>query len=89
MVIDLQTPNQLAPHLRALRLERGSSQATLGQRMGLSQARIARMEADPLAISTDQLLALLTVLGVRVCLQTMGTDGAGPVDKKASSEADW
>jgi HTH-type transcriptional regulator / antitoxin HipB len=91
----LQTPGQLAPHLRALRLAKGWSQATLGQRMGLSQTRIARMEADPLAISTGQLLALLTVLGVQVSLQPVRGDAKHDAkhdlkrDAKASSQADW
>jgi HTH-type transcriptional regulator / antitoxin HipB len=70
MNITLQTPAQLAPQLRALRLAQGWSQAALGQRLGLSQARIARMETDPLSVSTGQLLTLLSVLGAQVCLRT-------------------
>lgn len=69
----LQTPSQLSSHLRALRKAKGLSQAALGKRLGLSQARVARIEGDPLSISVDQLLSVLTALGVRVTLDPMPT----------------
>lgn len=59
----LQTPDQLAVHLRALRLAKGCSQKQLAEKLGLSQSRIARIERDPLSISVDQLLKVLGVLG--------------------------
>ncbi len=83
MNITLQTPSQLAPQLRALRLAKGWSQAALGQRLGLSQTRIARMEADPLSVSTGQLLTLLSVLGAQVCLQT------GKQGTHTATSSDW
>ena len=64
----LQIPTQLSSHLRALRKAKGLTQAALGKRLGLSQTRIARIEGDPLSISVDQLLDVLTALGVRVTL---------------------
>lgn len=44
------------------------NQATLGKALGVGQARIARIEADPTSISVDQLLRLLSVLGVQMVL---------------------
>ncbi len=67
----LQTPAQLSSHLRALRKAKGLSQAALGKRLGLSQARVARIEGDPQSISVDQLLTVLTALGVRVTLEPL------------------
>ena len=67
----IQVPSQLSSHLRALRKAKGLSQAALGARLGLSQARIARIEGDPLSISAQQLLRLLTALGVRVTLEPL------------------
>jgi HTH-type transcriptional regulator/antitoxin HipB len=59
----LQTPDQLAVHLRALRVSQGWSQKQLAEKLGLSQSRIARIERDPLSISVDQMLKVLGVLG--------------------------
>ena len=59
----LQTPDQLAVHLRALRVSQGWSQKQLAEKLGLSQSRIARIERDPLNISVDQMLKVLGVLG--------------------------
>lgn len=69
----LQTPSQLSSHLRALRQAKGLTQAALGKRLGLSQARIARIEGDPLSISVNQLLDVLTALGIRVTLDPLST----------------
>jgi HTH-type transcriptional regulator/antitoxin HipB len=64
----LQTPAQLASHLRSFRKSRGLTQAALGELTGINQARIAKIEHDPRRISVGQLLQLLAVLHVRVLL---------------------
>lgn len=69
----IQVPSQLSSHLRALRKSRHLSQVDLGKRLGLSQARIARIEGDPLSISVDQLLRVLAALGVRATLDPMAS----------------
>ena len=65
----LQTPDQLAVHLRALRLAKGWSQKQLAEKLSLSQSRIARIERDPLSISVDQMLNVLGVLGASMRIQ--------------------
>ena len=67
----IQTPAQLSSHLRALRRAKGLSQAALGSRLGLSQARVARIEGDPLSISVEQLLRVFAALGVRMGLESL------------------
>ena len=67
----IQIPSQLSSHLRALRRAKNLSQADLGTRLGLSQTRIARIEGDPLSISVEQLLRVLSALGVRVALKPL------------------
>ena len=67
----IQTPSQLPTHLRALRRAKGLSQADLGAKLGLSQARVARIEGDPLSISVEQLLRVFSALGVRMCLEDL------------------
>ena len=68
----LQTPDQLAVHLRALRLAQGCSQKQLAEKLGLSQSRIARIERHPLGISVEQMLKVLGALGasMRIHLDT-------------------
>ena len=65
----LQTPAQLADHLRAFRKARGLTQAALGNLVGLDQTRIAKIERDPRTVSFGQLMRLLSALQVRVLLQ--------------------
>ncbi len=70
MNFKLQSPKQLGPHLKALRQHQGMSQAELGQRIGVSQSRLARIEGDPSSVSFDQLLDLLHALGTQLVLET-------------------
>jgi len=63
--------DQMRHHLRSLRKARGLTQKMLAQRMGLSQGRIAEIEADPKRISVEQLLQILSVLRVRLVLREM------------------
>ena len=72
----LQVPSQLSSHLRALRKAKGWSQAELGKRLGLSQARVARIEGEPLSISVEQLLRVLAALDVGVALEPMQVQGS-------------
>jgi HTH-type transcriptional regulator/antitoxin HipB len=69
--IPLQTPAQLAAHLRAFRKARHLTQAQLGELVGLDQTRIARIERDPRLVSMGQLMKLLSALRVRVLLQPL------------------
>ena len=82
----LQSPAQLADHLRSFRKARGLTQAQLGNLTGINQARIAKIERDPRLVSVGQLLQLLSVLQVRVLLQ--------PFNSKANTKSrdpasDW
>lgn len=64
----LRFPDQLRQHLRALRKARGLTQAQLGAFLGISQARVAEIEANPGLVNFEQLMKLLSVLGVTVTL---------------------
>jgi HTH-type transcriptional regulator / antitoxin HipB len=76
----IQAAGQLASQLRALRRARGLSQARLGAVLGVGQTRIARIEADPAAVSVGQLVELLNALGVRLVLRA--EDGAARQPKR-------
>jgi HTH-type transcriptional regulator / antitoxin HipB len=65
--------DQMREHLRALRKTRGLTQAQLGALAGVSQARIAEIEAKPGLVNFDQMLQLLSLLGADLSLTLDGT----------------
>ena len=94
----IQTPLQLSSHLRALRKARGLSQASLGLALGVGQTRVARIEGSPTAISVEQLLEVLSALGVRLVLRDLEPAEAQspkrPLAKRGTtqrrtSKSDW
>lgn len=64
----LRFPSQLRQHLRALRKSRHLTQAQLGDLVGVSQARIAEIEANPGLVRFEQLMQLLSALDVTLSL---------------------
>lgn len=75
-------PDQLRQHLRALRKRHGLTQAQLGALVGVSQARIAEIEANPGLVNFEQLMKLLSVLGVSLTLQD---EAAAPAVTRVSA----
>jgi HTH-type transcriptional regulator / antitoxin HipB len=65
----IQNSKQLASHLRSLRKSLGLTQAQLGMRLGIEQARVAKIERNPGSISVDQLLEILTALQTTAFIQ--------------------
>ena len=72
----LLTPQQLAAHLRSLRRAKKLTQAQLGAKVGLSQARIGKIERDPRTVSMGQLMRILALLDARFMLQVSETKEA-------------
>ena len=60
---------QLRQLLKSLRKQRGLTQAELGQLIGVSQARIAEIEANPGLVNFDQLLRIAAALDVTLAVQ--------------------
>jgi len=60
---------QLRQHLRSLRKARGLTQADLAARLGVVQSRVADIEADPSAVSVEQLFKVLTVLNAQLVVR--------------------
>ena len=65
----VDTPQQLRTILRSLRQSRGLTQAQLGQRLGVSQKRIARIEAAPEVTAIDQIARMVSVMGGRLVVE--------------------
>lgn len=69
----LHIADQLTPLLRSLRKQRGLTQAQLGQMLGVSQARVAEIEANPGVVGIASMLKLLSALGASLQLQVHDT----------------
>ncbi len=69
MNFPLDTPSQAKAVLRSLRQSQGLSQAEVGHLLGVSQKRIARIEAAPEKTSFDQLAKLIALLGGRIVVE--------------------
>jgi HTH-type transcriptional regulator / antitoxin HipB len=92
----VSTPIQLQAILRAMRTSRGLSQAALGRQIGVSQRRIAAIEAAPGRASFDQLSKIIAILGGQLSVGELTTDTAQPSPKQKaakkasrSEKADW
>ena len=69
MLYPVDTPQQLKTILRSLRQSRGLTQAQLGEMLGVSQKRIARIEASPEVTSFDQIARIVAALGCRLSVE--------------------
>lgn len=67
----LETSQQLAAVLKALRRSRGLTQAQLGERLGVNQKRVARIEASPGVTSFDQIARVAALMGCRLVLEEL------------------
>lgn len=73
----LSVPSQVGLVLRAARKAAKLSQKELAARLGLSQNRLSELETDPGSMRVEQLLAILSALGLELQVQTRG--GGFPV----------
>lgn len=65
----LKTITQLRPQLQALRRKRGLTQAQLGAAIGVTQARIVEIEANPGVVSLQQILQILRALDAELVIR--------------------
>jgi HTH-type transcriptional regulator/antitoxin HipB len=73
MKYPVDSPQQLRTILRSLRQARGLTQTQLGERLGVTQKRIARIEAAPEVTAFDQISRMVTALGYRVMIEEPST----------------
>lgn len=95
----VDTPTQLKAVLRALRKARGLSQAQVGQMMGVTQQRMAQIEAKPEVATFDTIVRLLAMLEGRLLVEDrLANPAPDPVlkstrdsrgKKKADPDEDW
>jgi HTH-type transcriptional regulator/antitoxin HipB len=85
MDIQIAFAEQLSGHLRSLRRARGITQTQLGRHFGLSQARIADIEANPGVVSSEQILTILQFLGAELLVRVPANLGAASGRPAAST----
>ncbi len=85
----IATPSEARAVLRALRDGRKLTQAQVGQRLGLSQKRIARIESSPQRIKVDQLAKLIAVLGGRLVIEYSACLSKGMRSRKRRGVPLW
>lgn len=68
----VQIASQLKQLLKSLRKSRQITQADLARRLGVVQSRVADIERDPGAVSVDQLMQVLALLGAQVVVRETG-----------------
>jgi HTH-type transcriptional regulator/antitoxin HipB len=83
----IRLADQLKPHLRSLRKQRGLTQAQLGKRLGIGQVRIAEIEGRPGLVSVDQLVKLLSALGAGLVVRDLERESATPAARPAPEPA--
>lgn len=82
----VSTPAQIRAVLPALRKHLGLTQAQLGSLIGVSQKRIARIEAAPAKASFDQISKLIVLLGGDLVVVEKKSGAASKPTAKVSSK---
>ena len=65
----IHTPQQLAPLLRALRKQRGLTQADLARQLGITRQAVTTLESRPETATFERLMKVWAVLGLEVSLR--------------------
>ena len=69
MKLTITSSAQLSTHFKSLRKAKGRSQADLGHKLGIGQARVAQIEGEPGSISVDKLLQILHLLDAKLVIE--------------------
>ena len=65
----ITTPGQVGEILRGRRKAHHLPQKDLAAKLGISQERLSRLEADAAGITLDRLIAIANLLGLELILQ--------------------
>lgn len=75
-----RTAKQLGAIIRRERRKRGLTQAQLGQKIGLRQATISKLEAGEPATQLRTLLDALTALNLEITIDTRGKTSTDDIE---------
>lgn len=68
--------SQLLQLLKSLRKSRGLTQSELALRLGVVQSRVADIERDPGAVSLEQMLQVLAMLGAQLVVRETAAEAS-------------
>ena len=68
--------SQLRQLLKSLRKSRGLTQSELALRLGVVQSRVADIERDPGAVSVEQMLQVLALLGAQLAVRETAAEAS-------------
>ena len=68
--------SQLRQLLKSLRKSRGLTQSELALRLGVVQSRVADIERDPGAVSVEQMLQVLAMLGAQLVVRETAAEAS-------------
>jgi HTH-type transcriptional regulator / antitoxin HipB len=83
----LKTAEQLRQQIRSLRKKRHLTQARLGVLIGVTQARVVEIEANPGSVSLQQIMQVLHALGAGVVIRDAQADAAS--DETKVKKGSW
>jgi HTH-type transcriptional regulator / antitoxin HipB len=83
----LKTAEQLRQQLRSLRKKRSLTQAQLGVLIGVTQARVVEIEANPGSVGLQQILQVLAALGAGLVIRDAQADAAA--DETRTKKGSW
>ena len=72
----VQLSSQLQQLLKSLRKSRQMTQAELARRLGVVQSRVADIERNPGAVSVEQLMQVLAMLGTQMVVRETATEAS-------------
>ncbi len=81
------TSDQLRGYLKAVRQTRGMTQQQLADRLGVTRPRVWKIEQSPGDVTLDNLLLVLTALGVHLTLR-VEDEPTSPMDGSRGG-GDW
>jgi HTH-type transcriptional regulator/antitoxin HipB len=82
----IRVPDQLGPKLRAVRMQRGLTQAAVARQLGVTVQAVSRLEANAGRASFDRIHRLCLLLGLDLALQPKVRPAAGAV---AEPQPEW
>ncbi len=68
--------SQLRQLLKSLRKSRGLTQSELALRLGVVQSRVADIEREPGAVSVEQMLQVLAMLGAQLVVRETAAEAS-------------
>ena len=68
--------SQLRQLLKSLRKSRGLTQSEFALRLGVVQSRVADIERDPGAVSVEQMLQVLAMLGAQLVIRETAAEAS-------------